>query len=314
MPIKASQLNPELRAIYRFVPNLPTGRLWRIRAIRRLLRAATQPKRPKGMTFEKIDFGPGAGVRVFTPASGGSGAALLFLHGGGMVIGAASQEDARLIQIADELDIVTVSVEYRLAPENPYPAPLDDCLQAWRWLQDNAKARGIDPERIAVGGQSAGGGLAAGLALRIHDELQVQPIAQLLFCPMLDDRTAADRTRDAENNFLWNNRSNLTGWTAYLGDAPGGPEVPAYAAPSRRRDLSGLPAAWIGTGDIELFFTEDRSYAEGLSAAGVDCTLVVVPGAPHAFESVAISAPIAKKYSADALAWLKQQLTITGNN
>jgi acetyl esterase/lipase len=311
--MKASRLNPELRSIYRFTPNLPIGRPWRIKLIRKLLGSLPEPKRPAGMKFEKIDFGHGAGVRIFTPASGGSGPALIFVHGGGMVIGAAAQEDARLVQIANDLDIVTVSVEYRLAPEHPFPAPLDDCFQAWEWVQDHAAARGIDPGRIAIGGQSAGGGLAAGLALRIRDELQTQPIAQLLFCPMLDDRTAANRTLDKDKNFLWDNRSNLIGWTSYLGEAPGGSAVSEYAAPARCADLSGLPAAWIGTGDIELFYNEDRAYAAGLTKAGVDCTLVSVPGAPHAFESVAVNAPVAKKYTADAYSWLAHQLSTNKN-
>lgn len=305
----ASRLHPELRSIFRFVPNLPIGAPWRIRGIRKAMGLLPVFKVPDGIRVEVIDLGRGAGVRVFTPEGGGNGAALLFIHGGGMVIGTASQEDARCAQIAHDLDVVTVSVEYRLAPEHPFPAPMDDCFAAWQWLQREAASRAIDPPRVAVGGQSAGGGLAAGLAQRLLDESDAQPVAQWLFCPMLDDRTAARPDLDLLDHFLWNNRSNLVGWRSYLAAEPGADTAPAYAVPSRRTDLTGLPPAWIGTGEIELFYDEDRSYAAALEAAGVDCTLVAVPGAPHAFESVAGGTRVAKDYSARAQAWLRTRLS-----
>jgi acetyl esterase/lipase len=245
---------------------------------------------------------------VFTPDGGGNGGALLYMHGGGMVIGTAAQEDAHLAQIAAEMNIVTVSVEYRLAPEHPFPAPLDDCFAAWIWLVSQSLDRGIDPSRIVVGGQSAGGGLAAGLVQRIHDHGGPQPVGQWLFCPMLDDRTAARRDLDSVKHFLWNNRSNLIGWTAYLNTSPGADSLPAYASPARRSDLSGLPPTWIGSGDIELFFDENVAYAEALRIAGVECVLDAVPGAPHAFESVAANTQLAKDYTARAEAWLRGRL------
>lgn len=305
--MKRSQVTPELRGRLRFVPNLVAGP-WVIRVMRAAFRALPGARLPAGMRREVYPFASGGGVRVFTPASGGNGGALLFIHGGGMVTGTATQEDSRLITAATELDIVTISVEYRLAPEHPFPAALDDCLEAWEWLQDTAAQRGIDPSRVAVGGQSAGGGLAASLAQRIRDELTIQPAAQLLFCPMLDDRTAANTDLDKVNHLLWNNRSNRFGWTAYLGGPPGAAHVPTYAVPSRHAFVAGLPPAWIGTGDIELFFEEDRAYADALTAAGVDTTLVVVPGAPHGFESIAPRSSIALTYSSNALEWLRERL------
>lgn len=305
----AARLHPELRSIFRFVPNLPIGAPWRIRGIRKAMSLLPAFAVPSGMRLEIVDLAPGAGVRVFTPTGGGNGAALLFIHGGGMVIGSASQEDARCAQIAEDLGVIVVSVEHRLAPEHPFPAPMDDCFAAWQWLQREAPARGIDPARIAIGGQSAGGGLAAGLAQRLRDESEMQPVAQWLFCPMLDDRTAARPELDLLDHFLWNNGSNLVGWRSYLGAEPGQDTAPAYAAPSRRSDLAGLPPAWIGTGEIELFFDEDRAYAAALDAAGVDCTLDAVPGAPHAFESVGAATSVAKDYSARAQAWLRARLT-----
>jgi acetyl esterase/lipase len=203
-----------------------------------------------------------------------------------------------------------VSAEYRLAPEHPYPAPLDDCAATWAWLLANAAGRGISPERVAIGGQSAGGGLAAGLVLRVHDEGGPQPAAQWLFCPMLDDRTAANRDLDPVRHFLWNNKANRAGWSAYLGAPPGSPAIPAWAAPARRADYGGLPPAWIGAGTVELFYGEDRDYAASLTAADVDATFDSVPGAPHAFESIAAKSPVAQAYLDRATSWLRGHLAL----
>ncbi|MGL4647777.1 MAG: alpha/beta hydrolase, partial [Caldilineaceae bacterium] len=211
------------------------------------------------------------------------------------------------------LGVVVVAGEYRLAPESPFPAALDDCAAAWAWLQDAAPQLGVDPERVAVGGESAGGGLAAGLVQRIHDAGGVQPAAQWLFSPMLDDRTAAKTELDAINHPIWNNRQNRYGWQAYLGVEPGAAQLPDYAAPARRGDLRGLPPTWIGVGDIELFYAEGRTYAERLAAAGVDCTLDLVAGAPHAVEAVARESRIAQEYVARAHEWLRLRLTTGGS-
>jgi acetyl esterase/lipase len=306
-------VNPELRKTFRFIPRAPVGNRWFLKLSRVVMPLIPTAKVPEGITREVIPCGRADGVRVFTPESGGSGGALLWIHGGGMVIGAASQDDARCCEIASRLDIVVVSADYRLAPEHPFPAALDDCFDAWMWLQERATDRGIDPRRVAIGGQSAGGGLAASLAQHLHDTavregIAVQPVAQWLFCPMLDDRTAADRSRDATKHPLWDNRSNRAGWRAYLGVAPGAPVVPDFSVPARRADLAGLPPAWIGTGDIELFHDENVRYAEALQAAGVECVLDVVPGAPHAFESLAAGTDVAKAYVARSLDWLGSQL------
>lgn len=224
-----------------------------------------------------------------------------------MVMGSAVQDDRQCFATARELDVVVVSAEYRLAPEHPFPLPLDDCLDAWDWLQQNAAARGIDPRRVAVGGQSAGGGLAAALVQRIHDQGGTQPVAQWLFCPMLDDRTAANRELDAVRHILWNNRSNRIGWSAYLGTV-GAPEVPDHAVPARRPDLTGLPPAWIGTGAIDLFHDENLAYAERLTAAGVPTTFDVVADAPHAFESAGAGTEVSLAYVDRAHRWLRDRL------
>jgi acetyl esterase/lipase len=246
-------------------------------------------------------------VRTYTPETA-SGAGLLWIHGGGLVIGAARMDDRLCGETAQQLGVTVVSVDYRLAPKHPYPAAIDDAHAAWRWLVAHAAELGLDPDRLAVGGQSAGGGLAACLAQRLHDE-GVAVAAQWLFCPMLDDRTAADRTHDEAKHHVWNNRSNLVGWRSYLGGAPGGASVPPYAAAARREDLTGLPPAWIYTSDIELFHDEDIEYARRLEAAGVDVALEVVHAAPHGFEAWATDTPLAQDLFRTARVWLGARLS-----
>jgi acetyl esterase/lipase len=175
-------------------------------------------------------------------------------------------------------------------------------------MQAQAVAIGIDPALIAIGGQSAGGGLAAALVQRVKDGEGVQPVAQWLFCPMLDDRTAARCDLDRIGHRLWNNRNNRDGWRCYLGREPGAPELPSYAAAARREDVSGLPPAWVGVGDIDLFHDEDRLYAGRLRAAGVDVIFRMVPGAPHGFEGWAADTDLVQAYLADARAWLRVRL------
>ncbi|MCS0499896.1 alpha/beta hydrolase [Protaetiibacter mangrovi] len=250
----------------------------------------------------------GAKVRVYEPAEKRTDAALLWIHGGGLVIGDPRQDEALVSGTAAELGMVVVSAHYRLAPEHPFPAGLDDTLAAWEWLQRHAAELGVDPGRIVVGGESAGGGLAASLVHRLHDA-GAHPLAQWLFCPMLDDRTAADTTLDAVDHLVWNNVSNRFGWTSYLGQAPGG-EVPPYAVPARRIDLAGLPPAWICVGDIELFHDEDVDYARRLESAGVQVTLDVTTGTPHGFENWARDSAPARALLARARTWLADRIGI----
>lgn len=230
---------------------------------------------------------PEVGVRLIRPKTlQGNAPVLLWLHGGGMVIGSNSQDDATNFAFARTLGITVASVEYRLSPQHKAPAALEDAYAALTWLVAHAEDRGIDPGRIAIGGQSAGGGLAAGLVLLAHDRGEIRPAFQLLVYPMIDDRTVTREDLDSGNVRVWTPRSNRFGWTSYLPQAPGSSGVSPYAAPARREVLTGLPPAWIGVGTLDLFYDEDIAYAANLQAAGVPCELEIVEGAFHGFDAL----------------------------
>lgn len=233
--------------------------------------------------------GAGPGVAVVTYERidrGRPSAALVWMHGGGYVGGSPSIGHATACRFARELGIVVVSVDYRLAPEHPFPQGLEDCYAALAWVHGNASTLGVDPERIAVGGDSAGGGLAAALGQVARDRKGPPVAFQLLLYPMLDDRTVLEADHGGRGAFVWTPTSNRYGWTAYLGRPPAD-DAPAYAAPARMPDLAGLPPAWIGVGDLDLFYLEDIDYAHRLRAAGVACELHVEPGLYHAADRVA---------------------------
>jgi acetyl esterase/lipase len=239
-------------------------------------------------------------VRVYEPTDGGSSPrpCVYWIHGGGYMFGSGLDRDLRLERWAEELDAVVVSVEYRLAPENPYPAPLHDCYAGLEWTARHADDLGIDRNRIVVAGASAGGGLAAGVALLARDRGEIDLGYQLLIYPMLDDRnvTASSRIDRAP---VWSRAANLLGWRAYLGREAGSDDIPTYAAPARETDLSGLPHTFIGVGTLDVFRDEDIDYALRLLAAGVPTELHVYPGAPHGFEMVTPTAGVAVRCQRD---------------
>ncbi|MDZ8170817.1 alpha/beta hydrolase [Microbacterium xanthum] len=298
------RIDPTLRAATRRVPRFHLENPLYRRAMARLTRVSPGTRVP-GVARRTVRTG-GVRLRVYTPRRP-AGGALLWLHGGGLVMGAPAMDDRLCGVTAARTGAVVVSVDYRVAPRHPFPAALDDAAAGFTWLDGHAGEVGIDRGRIAVGGQSAGGGIAAALVQRLHDE-GAAVAAQWLWCPMLDDRTAADRSRDAVDHPVWNNRSNLVGWRAYLGDGFGRAEGPPYAAAARRDDLRGLPPAWVYTTDIELFHDEDVAYADRLRQAGVDVTLDVVSGAPHGFESWAWQTDLASELVDRATAWLAARL------
>ena len=301
-----AQVAPELRAPLRRTPKINPAS-WLTRTAAGIALGLMPAAKVPGVTIRSIRSG-GARLRLYIPAVRRSRAALLWIHGGGYIIGAAVQDDRMCAATALALGAPVISVEYRLAPKHRFPAALDDCHAVWTWLQASAASLDIDPARIAIGGESAGGGLAACLVQRIHDAPGPKAAAQWLFCPMLDDRTAADRDLDAVRHFVWDNTSNLFAWGSYLGRPAGAGEAPPYAVAARRTDLAGLPPAWIGVGEIDLFFREDHAYAERLRAAGVETEFKAVPAAPHAIEAWAPEAPLSKALVAEAHAWLAERL------
>lgn len=255
--------------------------------------------------------GNGARVRLIVPEKRTVTGALLWMHGGGLVVGAPRQDDARCAEFAARLGIAVVCAHYRLAPKHPFPAALDDCRRAWRWLLDHAEELGFDPARVAVGGESAGGGLAAALAQRTCDQAGPRPAAQLLVYPMLDDRTAARRELDALDHPVWNNASNRFGWSSYLGREPGSQDVPEYAVPARRADLSGMPPAWIGVGSLDLFLEEGRAYAQRLQKAGVRCEFTEFEAACHGFIAVAPAASVSRTAVESQMRFLEDALGLS---
>ncbi len=302
--ITIEDVDPALRAATRRIQRLPDLPAPLVTAA---LRLAPAPRFPD-LVIRTLRVGA-ASVRVYRPRRASGPAALLWIHGGGLTIGDARQDEALCGGTARRLGVVVVSANYRLAPTHPFPAALDDVHAAWGWLQQHARRLGVDPARKAVGGESAGGGLAAALVQRLHDE-GAAPVAQWLFAPMLDDRTAADRSLDVRGHFVWDNRRNRHGWSAYLGQEPGLPGAPTWSVPARRTDLTGLPPAFITWGDVELFAEEDAAYADALRRAGVPVAVDVVRGAPHGFENWARSTPPARALTDRAQRWLAEHLDV----
>lgn len=302
--MEIGQIDPELRPAMARVPRFNLQNPIVLRGVGMLSRMAPG-KRTPGVRRDKVRA-HGARLRVFVPERR-SGAALLWIHGGGLVMGAAATDDAFCGDTAAQTGAVVVSVDYRLAPAHPFPAAIDDSRAGWRWLHRHASELGVDPQRIAVGGQSAGGGLAACLVQRLRDEGE-HVAAQWLFCPMLDDRTARDRGLDREAHLIWSNRSNLAGWRAYLGALFGAESLPDYAAAARRADLSGLPPTWLYVTAIELFHNEVADYAARLRAADVEVELVTVDAAPHGFEAWAPQTAKAATLVGGARTWLSAAL------
>lgn len=292
-------IHPELQRVARIVPRLTVYR-WALPLVRKL----TTLRKPDNTGIEVLTLPSGAGVRLHRPARAtGPVPALLWIHGGGYVMGAAAQEDDFCRALTRKLGIAVAAVDYRLAPEHPYPIPLEDCYSVLTWL---AGLPDVDPGRIAIGGASAGGGLAAALALLARDRAEVRPVLQILSYPMLDDRTV-DPSLDDPGFRLWNTASNRFGWSAYLGGAN-----PAVAVPARRDDLAGLPPTWIGIGTLDLFHNEDLIYARRLEAAGVPVEVHEVPGAFHGFDRIAPKASISGAYFNSKCASLRRAMVLVG--
>jgi acetyl esterase/lipase len=243
---------------------------------------------------------PEVPVRIYRPVGMAAALPCLFwIHGGGMVLGSMAMDDYNVQHVVDAVGCVAVSVEYRLAPEHPFPAPTEDCYAALKWTHAQAANLGADPRRIAVGGASAGGGLAAGLVLLARDRGEVPVAFQWLIYPMLDDRNQTASSHAITDPRVWNRESNLFGWRAYLGVEPGSGDVSPYAAPARATDLSNLPPAYIPVGSQDLFLDESADYALRLARAGVPVEFHVYPGAFHGSELFAPAAALSQRMVTD---------------
>ena len=239
---------------------------------------------------------PDLSVYIFSPANPTTNMpAVFWIHGGGMIIGRADQDTAWCRAMVEALGVVVVSVEYRLAPEAPYPAPLADCVAAYQWILENGVGLGIDTDRLVVGGASAGAGLAAGLTLYLRDNGIKMPVQQTLVYPMIDDTNVEPASDSLTDTLIWTRGCNKVGWASYLGELNGSEDVPIYAAPHRAQDLSGLPRTIIITGELDLFANENIAYAQRLLQAEVPSSLHLFRGAFHGFNAFAPESSIAKQ-------------------
>ncbi|MGH8336709.1 MAG: alpha/beta hydrolase [Gammaproteobacteria bacterium] len=314
------QLDPELRAVVEKLPtdrplnlnDIPTARVKMNKMVTALL--ASMPP-VEGVTSQD-HFVPGSQkgnpdvrVRSYRPDKQPSKLpALLWIHGGGYVMGDIEHDDRLMKQLVNRMGCVAVSVDYRLAPEHPFPAPVEDCYAGLKWLSAHTDELGVEPSRIAIGGASGGGGLAAGLALMARDRGEVPVAFQLLIYPMIDDRNVTPASHAITDPRMWHRESNRLGWKAYLGRDGGGADVSPYAAASRATDLSKLPPAYIPVGALDLFVDENIEYAQRLIQAGVPTELHVYPGAFHGFDLFAPSAKVSKQFKADRDNALKRAL------
>lgn len=310
--VSYARLHPELRSpLLRF--RTPSSSPTVVKVMRRVLKRLPEPA-DVDADLRHVPGPPSApDVPVYVYRPDGSCLpvpALLYLHGGGFMIGSARASHATCARLAHELGIVVVNVDYRLAPEVPFPGPLEDAYAALRWIKRQADDLGIDPDRIAVMGESAGAGLAAALAQLAHDRGEVETAFQLLLHPMLDDRTVLERDHEARGEFMWTTGSNRLAWTAYLGHPPTLDAAPEYAAPARRLDLAGLAPAWIGVGTLDLLYPEGKEYARRLNEAGVPCEFHEVEGAYHGFDGMRPRASVSMAFQARTMDALRHGLLL----
>lgn len=239
-------------------------------------------------------------IRLYKPMSETSllKPALLWIHGGGYVLGNPEGEDAICESFVEETGCIVASPDYRLAPEHPFPAAIDDCYEALVWLAANAQELGLDQARIAIGGASAGGGLAASLALLARDRRGPEICFQMPLYPMIDDRSETPSSREINDPRVWNTDNNIAAWKMYLGERAVDEEISPYAAPSRAADLTGLPPAYTCVGQLDPFRDETIQYVARLAQAGVDVEFNLYPGGYHAFEHVVPEAEISKRAKA----------------
>ena len=305
-------VDPELQPLLDLLPGVPLTRDNLAEARQRTL--PMPAIETSGVAYERLTIAgppgaPGVELHVYRPEGDGDPRpGILHIHGGGYVMGSAAPLKDVHRAVAKTLDCVLVSVDYRLAPETAFPGAVEDCYAALAWAMASAGKLRLDASRLGVMGESAGGGLAAALALLARDRGEHRLAFQHLIYPMIDDRTcAAPDPHPFAGEFVWNAANNRFGWTALLGHEPAIEGVSPYAAAARAPDVAGLPATFISTGALDLFFEEDLEYARRLNRAGVPIELHVYPGAFHAFNLVP-SAAVANAARRDSLEALRRAL------
>jgi len=277
--------------------------------VSQMLAALEIPPNPNVASEDRMVPGPEGApdvkVRVYRPVDAtGTLPGIYFIHGGGMILGDIDGEDAVSSMICEHVDAVVVSVEYRLAPEHPYPAPVEDCYAGLVWMARNAAELRFDPDRLAVYGASAGGGLTIAVSMLARDRGFPAVRFQMPIYPMIDDRNETPSSHEITDIGLWDRAGNIEAWKWYLGD--GKPDQ--YAAPARAEDLAGLPPTFIDVGTVDLFRDEDIAFATRLMQVGVPTELVVNPGAYHAAEVFAPDAPLAQRIWARRIEALRRAL------
>jgi acetyl esterase/lipase len=304
--------DPELASAVPFLPSVDLADVEAARQVSRDLLSAMPPQEFTSVASTDV-LVPGSGgrevpVRLYRPDGASAvAAALLYIHGGGFVTGDVNTESAGAAVLVEELGIVVASVEYRLAPENPYPAALDDCMAALSWLRGEVGSLGVDPARIGVFGQSAGGGLAAAVALRARDEGGPALCFQFLGIPSLDDRLETPSMRRFTDTPLWSRPNAELSWKYYLGPLTG--ETPYYAAPARASDLRGLPTAYVSAMEFDPLRDEAIDYAARLLQAGVSVELHVYPGTFHGSSAIPGTA-VSRRLHAESLDAVRRGLAL----
>lgn len=304
-PIDPMQLvNPEFRpALEAMVKSgLPPISDSNLPQVRQAVEKMSKPPLPEPKVTERLIPGRNGApkVRVYMVGNspGAARPAVLHIHGGGYIAGSPVQDLRHIQEMSTALDCVVVSVDYRLAPETHFPGSLEDNYAALVWLYKHARELGVDTKRIAIKGESAGGGHAAALAIAARDRGEVPVCMQVLIYPMLDDRTGSTRkVPPFIGHYVWTAQDNRFGWTSLLGVPAGSAHVPRNSVPARVKDLRGLPPAFIGVGSIDLFVNEDMTYAQRLLDSGISTQLSVVPGAYHGFDIIVPDASLSRLFT-----------------
>ena len=307
-------IDPEVLPMLELLPsvelNLET--LAQLREVAPFADVALAPEQiPEVVHVPGPDGAPDVALRIFKPrAPRATRPAIFHIHGGGYVSGSAAMMDLANVSRAAEHDAVVASVEYRLAPEDRFPAAIEDCYAGLRWLADNAVRLGVDPNRIAIMGESAGGGLAAALALLARDRGGPGISAQFLIYPMLDHRTGgADdvRQNDTVGEFVWTRRHNQFGWSCLRGKQNIDADRIPYFSPSLATNVAGLPRCYMAAGSLDLFFEENIEYAVRLVRAGTAVEIHSYAGGIHSFDLVP-EAAVSRCFAADLANCLKRWL------